>query len=93
MTLGRHGSATRFGDLFDWPLLAQWLQRGRGVKGGIVREPWVRAHTKLPMAIEGLRFRGSSPECDIQVWEEFLERTNRQIDAVGDLAMSRTWRP
>lgn len=37
----RHGSATRFSDLFDWPLLAKWLERGRGVKGTIDWEGFV----------------------------------------------------
>lgn len=31
----RHGSATRFGQLFDWPALVRWLREVRGIHGGI----------------------------------------------------------
>lgn len=38
----RHGSATRFGDLFDWPALVSWLQEARGVRGGVSWYEFVR---------------------------------------------------
>merc|ERR1712226_1270660 len=32
----RHGSATRFSDLFDWEELIRWLKVARGIGGGVL---------------------------------------------------------
>jgi len=31
----RHGSSTRFGELFDWQALVSWLRSVRGIRGGV----------------------------------------------------------
>jgi len=38
----RHGSATAFGDLFDWPALVRWLRAARGIRGGVTWPAFLR---------------------------------------------------
>ncbi|CAK0910058.1 unnamed protein product [Prorocentrum cordatum] len=54
----RHGSPTRFGDMFDWPALSEWLRSARGIRGTTT---WREFQARTGQALDAVAMLSGHP--------------------------------